>query len=139
MLTRCRARNAHRAWIHDRPRAGPPGRRARPAIRHVSRGTESRAVGRIDDAASAGVVSGTGAALARNASELGERETELRMIQTELNMLPSFDNFDRSTRGYDTSQSLMTVVRSLAEYPGRKTIVFFSEGLPVSPSLSRNS
>jgi hypothetical protein len=27
-------------------------------------------------------------------------------------------------------------VRSLSEYPGRKTIVFFSEGLPVSPALS---
>jgi VWFA-related protein len=87
-------------------------------------------------AASAGVVSGTGAALARNASELGERENELRMVQTELNMLRSFDNLDRSTKGYDTSQSLMTVVRSLAEYPGRKTIVFFSEGLPVTPALT---
>ena len=30
----------------------------------------------------------------------------------------------------------MGVIRSLAETPGRKSIVFFSEGLPVSPVLS---
>ena len=87
-------------------------------------------------AAESGVVGGTGAALARNASELGERETELAMVRTELNMLRSFDNFDRATRGYDTSASLLAIVQSLSNYPGRKTIVFFSEGLPVSPALT---
>src|SRR5258708_31601153 len=30
----------------------------------------------------------------------------------------------------------MSVVQSLSLYPGRKTIVFFSEGLPVTPTLS---
>ena len=74
--------------------------------------------------------------MAQNASEIGERETELPLIQTELNMLRSFDNFDRAHKGYDTSPSLMAIVQSLSNYPGRKTIVFFSEGLPVSPALS---
>ncbi len=83
-----------------------------------------------------GAVAGSGAALARNAAEVGRRETELRLIQTELNMVRSFDNLDRDHRGYDTAAGLMAVVRSLAERPGRKTIVFFSEGLPVSPALS---
>jgi VWFA-related protein len=84
-------------------------------------------------AGSAGV---GGAALAGMASAIGERETELRMLQTELNMIRSFDNLDRDHRGYDTSLALLSVVRSLAEYPGRKAIVLFSEGLPVSPVLS---
>ncbi|MEO8522237.1 MAG: VWA domain-containing protein, partial [Acidobacteriota bacterium] len=87
-------------------------------------------------AAVAGAVGGSSAALARNAAELGRRETELRMIQTELNMIRSFDNLDRDHRGYDTAAALLAVVRSLAERPGRKTVVFFSEGLPVSPALS---
>ena len=86
--------------------------------------------------AEAGVVAGSGAALARNASELGQRENELRLIQTELNMMRSFDNLDRDHKGYDTSRALLSVIRSLAEYPGRKTVVLFSEGLPVSPALS---
>jgi VWFA-related protein len=88
------------------------------------------------DAAAAGAAAGSGAALARNAAELGARETELRLVQTELNMLRSIDHAERGHKGYDTSASLFAVVRSLAEYPGRKTIVFFSEGLPVSPTLS---
>jgi VWFA-related protein len=79
---------------------------------------------------------GGGAALAGMASAIGERETELRMLQTELNMIRSFDNLDRDHRGYDTSIALLSIVRSLAEYPGRKAIMLFSEGLPVSPVLS---
>lgn len=74
--------------------------------------------------------------VARTAAQRGQRETELRMIQTEMNMIRSFDNLDRDFRGYDTSMALLSVVRSLAEWPGRKTIVLFSEGLPASPALS---
>jgi VWFA-related protein len=85
--------------------------------------------------AASGAASGT-SALARNASELGARETELRMIQTELHMIRSFDNLDREHKGYDTSLALLAVVQSLAYLPGRKTIIFFSEGLPASPALS---
>jgi VWFA-related protein len=77
-----------------------------------------------------------GAALARNGAQIGERETERRLVQTELNILRSFDNMDRDHQGYDTSAALLTVIRSLSYLPGRKTIVFFSEGLPVSPVLS---
>jgi VWFA-related protein len=88
------------------------------------------------DAAAAGAAGGSGTALAQNAGVLGQRENELRLIQTELNMLRSIENSERGFKGHDTAASLMAVVRSLAEYPGRKTIVFFSEGLPVSPSLT---
>ena len=85
-------------------------------------------------AASAGTA--TGAAMARTGAEIGEREMELHLVQTELNMLRSFDNLDRAHKGYDTALALLAVVQSLSHLPGRKTIVFFSEGLPVSPALS---
>ena len=58
------------------------------------------------------------------------------MIQQELNLIRSFEQIDRDYKGYDVSQGLKAVVESLAPFPGRKTIVFFSEGLPVSPALS---
>jgi hypothetical protein len=48
----------------------------------------------------------------------------------------SFEQIDRDYKGYDIAQGLMAVVNSLAPYPGRKTVVFFSDGLPVSPALS---
>jgi VWFA-related protein len=79
---------------------------------------------------------GTGVALAHSASVIGERETQLQLIRTELNMLRSFDSFDRAHKGYDTAQALLAVLQQLSYLPGRKTIVFFSEGLPVSPALS---
>lgn len=86
------------------------------------------------------VVGGAGApggpALAIVSSAIGARENELQMLQTELNMIRSFDNLDRDHRGYDTSLVLLAVVRTLSEYAGRKAIVLFSEGLPVSPVLS---
>jgi VWFA-related protein len=87
-------------------------------------------------AAVAAAAGGSSAGLAQNAAELGRRETELKMVQVELNMIRSFNNLDRDHQGYDTSQALMSIVRSLSYLPGRKTIVFFSEGLPVSPALS---
>ena len=88
------------------------------------------------EASAAGGVSGSSPAQARNASAIGEREAELRLIQTELNMIRSFDNLDRGHKGYDTSLALLSVIQSLSFVPGRKTIVFFSEGLPVTPTLS---
>ena len=74
------------------------------------RGAEGRPLGRVDRAPARswrrvgrGRVrrrhAAAGAALARNASELGERENELQLIQTELNMLRSFDNLDRVDQG----------------------------------------
>ncbi len=51
-------------------------------------------------------------------------------------MIRSFDSLDRDHQGYETSRSLLAIVESLANAPGRKTIVFFSEGLPASPALS---
>jgi hypothetical protein len=67
---------------------------------------------------------------------MGQTEAELQLLQLERSMIDSFDALDRDHRGYATTMSLVAVIRSLAEMPGRKSVVFFSEGLPVSPALS---
>src|SRR5206468_3247373 len=61
---------------------------------------------------------------------------ELRLLEMERTMIDGFDTLDRDHKGYDTTLALMRVIRSLSETPGRKSIVLFSEGLPVSPVLS---
>ena len=86
--------------------------------------------------AEASAATAIGGAATRVASEIGARETELQLLQTELNMIRSFDYLDRGHKGYDTSLALLSVIETLAYAPGRKTIVFFSEGLPVTPALS---
>ena len=95
-----------------------------------------RQLGSETEAAAAGGAVGSGEVLSTNASELGNRENERRLVQTELNMIRAFEDLDREQKGVDTSLALLTTIRSLAEYPGRKAVVFFSEGLPVSPALS---
>jgi VWFA-related protein len=83
-----------------------------------------------------GAATGTGGGLAANSSRMAQAETELRLLEMERGMIDGFDTLDRDHKGYDTTLALIRVIRSLAETPGRKSIVFFSEGLPVSPVLS---
>jgi len=82
-----------------------------------------------------GAATATGG-LAANSSRIAQAETELRLLEMERAMIDGFDTIDRDHKGYDTTLALIRVIRSLAETPGRKSIVFFSEGLPVSPVLS---
>ncbi len=89
---------------------------------------------RADTGSAAGGAGGASAAAI--GAETGQRETELKLVQMELDMIRSFEQIDREHRGYDVSIGLQAVIQSLARYPGRKSIVFFSEGLPVSPALA---
>ena len=86
--------------------------------------------------ATAGAAAGASTGVAQNAGEIGQREMELAMVRTEMNMMRVFDDFDRAQKGSETAGVLLSVVQSLSIYPGRKTVVFFSEGLPVTPVLS---
>jgi VWFA-related protein len=98
--------------------------------------TRRRELNAQGDAANMTAALATGAALASTTADIAQRETERALIQTELNLIQSTERFDREHRGYDTSLALLGVVQTLAAYPGRKSIVFFSEGLPVSPVLA---
>ena len=60
---------------------------------------------------------------------------EGQLAELELRMLRNFDSLDRDHRGLGTSTALLAIVQSLAGLPGRKTIVYLSEGLPVSPTM----
>jgi VWFA-related protein len=86
--------------------------------------------------AAATATGGAGGTLAASGSQMGQTEIELRLLEMERAMIDGFDALDRDHKGYDTTLALIRVIRSLAENPGRKSIVLFSEGLPVSPVLS---
>ena len=76
-----------------------------------------------------------GAAAAGAASGIGQTNLQLRLVQGQMRMLQAFDTMDRDQRGYVTTKSLFAILQSLNELPGRKTVIFFSEGLPSSPAL----
>ena len=50
-------------------------------------------------------------------------------------MIEAFETLDRDHRGYSTTTALLTVLRTMSDAPGRKTLVLFSEGLPASPAM----
>jgi hypothetical protein len=54
-------------------------------------------------------------------------EMQARSLQT-------FDALERDQRGYSTANALMAVVSSMRTLPGRKAVVFFSEGLSIPPN-----
>jgi len=66
---------------------------------------------------------------------IGQLEMDRRLVQGQIRMLQAFETLDRDQRGFTTTNALFSVLQSLVEMPGRKTIVFFSEGLPSSPAL----
>ena len=60
---------------------------------------------------------------------------EQQMTELEMRMLRNFDSLDREHRGLGSADALLAVIQSLALSPGRKTLVYLSEGLPVSPAM----
>lgn len=55
--------------------------------------------------------------------------------QAQLSMLRVFDQLERDQQGYATTHGLLAVVNGLKSLPGRKTIVFFSEGLAITANV----
>jgi VWFA-related protein len=60
---------------------------------------------------------------------------EQLMTELELSMLRSSESLDRDQRGFATANALLAVIQSLSVLPGRKTLVYLSEGLPASPAM----
>ncbi len=60
---------------------------------------------------------------------------EQQMTELEMRMLRTFDSLDRDQRGFGSATALLSVIQSLSLLPGRKTLVYLSEGLPASPTM----
>jgi VWFA-related protein len=80
------------------------------------------------------VVANRAAPSAGGTQAIGSIENELAQNRMESRMLEMFDTLEREQQGYSTTNALLSVVASLQDTPGRKTIVFFSEGLSVPPA-----
>jgi VWFA-related protein len=84
----------------------------------------------------AATASAGGAGLSQGgAAAIGQLEIQRSLLKGEMRTLRAFETLDRDQRGFGTTGALFSVLQSLVELPGRKTLVFFSEGLPASPAL----
>ena len=75
-----------------------------------------------------------GASAAGQASGQAAAEQELNQMQS--SMLEQFEALERDQQGFATINGLLAVVNPMRNLPGRKTIIFFSEGLALPPSVA---
>ena len=74
-----------------------------------------------------------GASAAGQASGLAAAQQELNQMQS--SMLEQFEALERDQQGFATINGLLAVINPMRNLPGRKTIVFFSEGIALPPSV----
>jgi VWFA-related protein len=61
--------------------------------------------------------------------------SQLAAQQMQANILQAFDSMERDQQGFATTHGLMAVVNGLRAIPGRKTVVFFSEGIALPSNV----
>jgi VWFA-related protein len=122
----------------------------RPAIETATlgggRGTEA-ALGRTadsltDEAFQTGLAvarsrtgSGAGGPSAGSASSSSAVDVDAMFREAEARMLRMADLAERERRGWSSLDPLLAIAEGLATVPGRKTVLYFSEGLNVPPAV----
>jgi len=114
------AMQAHTAFAADRERA----RQASGDAMEIER--QLTALGRIAGAGGAGTQARAQAAAL--GAQLVAANMEARMRRME-------DRVERDQQGFASTHGLLAIVSGLRALPGRKTIVFFSEGLTISGNV----
>jgi len=76
---------------------------------------------------SAGASSAGGAA--------GQAIVEQAFVQMQMQMFETFEALERNQQGYATINGLLALINSMRNLPGRKTAIFFSEGLSLPPAI----
>lgn len=61
----------------------------------------------------------------------GGAAVERDIARLQVGMMQSFEALERDQQGFATSNGLLAVVQGLQRVPGRKTIIFFSEGMAI--------
>ncbi len=108
----------------------------------VSRAEEARSQNtRIEQlqkqaaSAAASASSGGGASAAAAGSAAGAADVDRQFAEMTRRTLETFEVLERDQQGYATSNGLLAVVNSMRNLPGRKAVVFFSEGLAIPPNV----
>jgi VWFA-related protein len=65
----------------------------------------------------------------------GAAAVDQMFAQMNSRMLNTFEMLERNQQGYATIYALLAVVDSMRNLPGRKSIIFFSEGLAIPPAV----
>jgi VWFA-related protein len=68
-------------------------------------------------------------------AESGQAYVAQKLLEMENQMLDHYERLERDQQGFATINSLLAVISPMQNLPGRKTIIFFSEGLKLPPAV----
>jgi VWFA-related protein len=88
----------------------------------------------VADAAT-GANPGQGGSAADIGSQAGAGALQNAILSVQAGMIRSFEALERDQQGFASTNGLLSVVNGLKRLPGRKTVVFFSEGLAIPSNV----
>ena len=99
-------------------------------------GSTSQAID-IANAAASSASGGSGAGAAAGGAAAGAAGVDAMFAQMEERSKETFDVLQRDQQGFSTFNGLIAVINSMKRLPGRKAIIFFSEGIVLPPNVKR--
>lgn len=88
----------------------------------------------VSTAEAAGAARDSAGASAAGAAA-GQAAAQQKLLEMENQMLDHYERLERDQQGFATINSLLAVISPMQNLPGRKTIIFFSEGLKLPPNV----
>ena len=120
----------------ERATGGAPSANASGAA--TIRENTDRSIG-LDQRISSSVAAAGGAqdssAAAAAGAEAGQAAAAQKLLDIQTSMLAHYERLERDQEGFATINSLLAVITPMQNLPGRKTIIFFSEGLKLPPNV----
>jgi VWFA-related protein len=92
----------------------------------------------IESGASGAAAAGAGqdsAGASAAGAGIGQAAAEQQLLVMQARMLDQYERLERDQQGFATINSLLAVISPMQNLPGRKTIIFFSEGLKMPPAV----
>ena len=89
------------------------------------------------ETASAAGAARDGAGASAAGAEAGQAAVEQKLVEMQNQMLDHYERLERDQQGFATINSLLAVISPMQNLPGRKTIIFFSEGLKLPPAVQQ--
>jgi len=89
----------------------------------------------IDSAQAAAGMGGDNSGAAAAGQAAGQAAVAQKLMEMESNILQQFEALERDQQGFATINGLLAVINPMRNLPGRKTIIFFSEGIALPTSV----
>ena len=87
-------------------------------------------------ATAAGAAQDSGGASAAGEAS-GQAAAQQKFLEMQNQMMSHYERLERDQEGFATINSLLAVISPMQNLPGRKTIIFFSEGLKLPPNVQQ--